>query len=608
MTFPKETLDTLPDKPGVYLMKGKGGHVLYVGKAKVLKARVKQYFANSPDTRAMIPYLTAKVEKIDTIVTHTEKEALLLENTLIKKHKPKYNVFLKDDKTYISLMVTTKHEWPTVKLVRYKTVPTKDGKYFGPYTSAMAARETLNLLAKIFPLRECSDRELRSRKRPCLLYHIKRCIAPCVNRCSQEEYQHFVDQCVGFLQGKNQEILQNLKNEMKKASDEMAYEKAGAILHSIRQIEKVIDEAKSAVYYSNRSCDAIGVVQKDRFTLLIKLVFREGRLSDTESHQFSSVAPTLPDIIASFLLQHYEGDVDWPKEIFLPLALENQTLISQILTERKNSYLKVVTPQKGEKKAIVDLAMQNAKAQYEQERLESADQEEILLLLQELCHLNNLPTRIECFDTSNISRTDAVASMVVFQDGRKEPRLSRLYKIKSSRHSDDYSALKEVLERRYTRAKKENLLPDLIIMDGGKGQLNLALKILEELEIVSIDVIALVKEDARHDKGLTKERVYIKGKADPISIDSHSSLLFFLQTIRDEAHRRAITFHRKRRSKRLIHSILDEIPGIGPAKRSRLLKHFGSVEKIKEASLEEIKEVQGLTQNDAENLKNHLFP
>lgn len=585
-------------------MKDAKGTVLYVGKAKNLKARVKQYFAKSPDQRAMIPFLTAKVKEIDTIVTFSEKEALLLENTLIKKHKPKYNVFLKDDKTYISLLVTTKEKWPMIKLVRHKTLTRNDGKFFGPYTSTLAARETFDLLSSTFPLRECSNQELYSRKRPCLLYHMKRCIAPCVNKCTKEDYDLVVKQCLSFLQGKNQEVLFQLKEEMEKASDELAFEKAALLLKRIEHIEKFFSEAKSSVYYSGVSCDAFGMLQKDRFTFLLKLIFREGKLIDRETYHFSCVASSVEEALESFLLQHYEEQKQWPKEVLLPFVLEHSESLSEIVSEKAKQKINFFAPQKGEKKNIINLAMENTKSQFEKERLRQQDQEDLLLEMQETFSLNNLPVRIDCFDTSNLNRSDAVASMVVFLDGKKENRLSRLYKIE--RKGDDYSALKEVLTRRYVKAKQEKTLPDVIIMDGGKGQLNIALQILKELEIVSVDVISLVKEEARHDKGLTKEKVYIKGEAEAISISPQSSLLFFLQTIRDEAHRRAIEFHRKRRSKRLIKSILDDIPGIGPVKRASLLKHFGSIERLKEATLEELKMVPGISKTDIKSLSKEL--
>ncbi len=592
-------LENLPEQSGVYIMKNEVGKVLYIGKAKVLKNRVKQYFAKSPDQRAMIPFLTAKVKSIETIVTFSEKEALLLENTLIKKHKPPYNVFLKDDKTYISLLVTTKEKWPMIKLVRHKTLTKSEGKVFGPYTSGFAARESLSLLSSIFPLRECSNQEFASRKRPCLLYHMKRCIAPCVNLCTKDEYDTVVKQCLSFLQGKNQDVLKELKEEMQKASNDLAFEKAGRLLQTIRHIERIIEEKNSSVYSGIPNTDAFGMLQKENFTLFVKLLFREGKLIDRETHHFSSIASSPTDALESFLLQHYETKEDWPAEILLPFPIDHMEVMEEIFSEKAGRKIELTVPQRGDKKKIQTLAMENTRSEFEQERLRQESQEELLLEMQETFSLSKLPTRIDCFDTSNISGSDPVASMVVFLDGKKQNNLSRLYKTVSG---DDYSALKEVLSRRYIKAKEENTLPDLIIMDGGKGQLNIALDILKELSIATVDVISLVKEEARHDKGLTKERVYLPHEKEPVAIHHQSALLFFLQTIRDEAHRRAIEFHRKRRSKRLIRSFLDDIPGIGPIKRATLLKHFGSVERLKTASEEELQRVPGLSKKDIERL------
>ncbi|MBM3200996.1 MAG: excinuclease ABC subunit UvrC [Chlamydiae bacterium] len=581
-------IETLPTQPGVYLMKDDKGAVLYVGKAKNLKARVKQYFAKNPDSRAMIPFLTAKVRSIDTIVTFSEKEALLLENTLIKKHKPKYNALLKDDKTYISLIVTTKDRWPMAKLVRHKDLNRNEGKAFGPYTNGLAAREALELISTIFPLRECSNRELYSRKRPCLLYHIKRCIAPCANMCSKEEYDTVVRQCLAFLQGKNQEILKELKEEMQEASDALNFEKAGRIYKTILHIERILEEKNSSVYSKETSLDAFGMLEKEQFTFILKLIFREGKLVDSESYRFSSIASSVVETFESFLLQHYENQTEKPKEILIPFILEHHKEMEEILGSSLHF------PQKGSKKQILDLAIQNTKAEFETQRLREESQEELLLEMQEMFSLANFPARIDCFDTSNINQSDPVASMVVYIDGKKDNRLSRLYKTTAT---DDYNAFKEVLNRRYIKAKQENTLPDLIIMDGGKGQLNIALKVLQELEIATVDVIALTKEDARHDKGLTKERVCLVDRE--VTIPHQSALLFFLQNIRDEAHRRAIEFHRKRRKQRLIKSALDDIAGIGPAKRTILLKHFGSVERIRSASMEELLSVKGISEQNA---------
>jgi len=589
-----EKLLTFPLKPGVYLMKNREGKILYIGKAKILRERIKQYFSNQ-DSRAMIPFLISQLEEIETIVTFTEKEALLLERNLIKKHQPKYNILLKDDKTFISLMINHKNKWPKVSLVRYKENQKEDALYFGPYTSALHARVIFETLTKIFPLRQCSDKELSSRKRPCLLYSIKRCIAPCVGKCTKEEYDETVAESIGFLKGKTKHVLSNLKKKMQEASDALEFEKAGAYLKTIQQIQSVTEAKESSVQLDIDECDVINFIRKGHYTLLVKLIYRDGFLINSEHYDFSLTLESDEELLSSFLIQHYSVEKS-PKEILLPIEIQDGKDVSELINS------KVVAPQKGDKKKAIDLAFENAKAIYEQEKLSLSSKEELLLELKDPLNLSRFPSRIECFDTSHISGSDAVASLSAFTNGEKDPKKSRVYKIKTASSGDDYSALAEVITRRLTRGLSDNDLPDLIIVDGGKGQLNRILEVFKELEIVSIDLIALTKEEARHDKGLTKERIFIRGKNEPISLNPHSSLLFFLQSIRDEAHRKAITFHRKKRSERTTLSLLDQIQGIGPLKKKALLKQFGSVKRIFSATESELLKVECLTKKDRETL------
>lgn len=596
MSYELSKLETLPKKPGVYLMKNEKGEVLYIGKAKILEVRVKQYFKEGSDTRAMIPFLLEQLSEIETMVTFTEKEALLLENNLIKKHQPKYNILLKDDKTFISLMINNKHEWPMLKLVRHLGKTKKDGLYFGPYTSALAARQTFDVMTKTFPLRQCSDRELFSRKRPCLLYSIKRCVAPCVRKCTKEEYDKILENAIDFLKGKNQKIIQSLREEMERASENLQFERAASILRTIEQIQEVTHKTKPTVYANITHADVFNFFKRDRYIILVKLLFHEGRLIAFEHFDFALTAQTDEEALTSFFLQHYAKETP-AKEILVPLPLPDADILEEILN------VKITVPQKGEKKHLLDLAFENAKTLYEQERNNPETTEDLLVHAEETFKLSRLPSRIECFDTSHISGTDTVASMVAFTDGIKDPKRYRLYKIRNEEHGDDYRALEEVLSRRLQRAKEEDDLPNLIIVDGGKGQLSVAMKVIHLLNIATVDVIAVTKEHALHTKGLTKEKVYLVGKSDPIELDSHSSLLFFLQQIRDEAHRRAITFHRKKRGAHVTHSFLDNIPGIGPIKKRALLKSFGSIKRIKDATKEEILALKGFSEKDYENLK-----
>ena len=587
-------LEKLPMEPGVYLMKNKREEILYIGKAKKLKARVKQYFVPGRDGRMMVPFLTSQVEKVETIVTFSEKEALLLENNLIKQHQPKYNVLLKDDKTFISLSIDPKQSWPMIRLVRNQRRPPEKGLHFGPYTSAFAARQTLNLMSRVFKLRQCSNRELASRTRPCLLYGIKRCLAPCVEICTAEEYQEEVSRAIDFLKGSDQKILKELKVARDEAAKRLEYERAGSLQKTIHQIEHVTQSRQSIVRSKGKDCDVFALYHEGKRHVIAQLMFREGRLTGADHFKFIEIASTDEELWESFLLQHYQIQRERPPEILLPIELKEKKVMEELLSAR------LVTPKRGEKAHLIALALKNAKALF----TEAQSREELLLDLQETCALDSCPVRIECFDTSNISGTDLVACMVGFTDGRRDKERTRLFKIKGIDKPDDYGALREVLTRHYTKAKEKDDLPDLALIDGGKGQLNVALEVFKTLEIASVDVISLAKEEGRHDKGLNFEKIFVPHKKDPIYLSPRSSTLFILQKIRDEAHRVAITYHRKRRSKRLITSELENIPGIGPKKQKLLLTHFGSVTQLKEASREELEALKGLTKKDVETLLN----
>ncbi len=588
----KSQLEKIPKESGVYLMKDGAGKILYIGKAKQLRQRVKQYFVPGRDGRMMVPFLTCQVKGIDTIVTFSEKEALLLENNLIKQHQPKYNVLLKDDKTFISLTINHKHQWPMIKIARDRGKPKVGSLHFGPYTSAFAARQTLDLMTRIFKLRQCSDRELASRTRPCLLYSIKRCLAPCVGKCTKEEYDTEVKRSISFLKGNDREIIKELKREMETASGNLEYERAGALHQTIEQIEHVTQSRQSIVRSKGKDCDIFALYHEGKHHIIVKLIYREGRLIGADHFKFIELASTDEEIWESFLLQHYQEK--GPPEVLIPIELRYKESLEEILS------LSIVYPKKGEKFQLLKLAEKNAKALFTKEQLK----EELLLDLQETCDLSHCPVRIECFDTSNISGTDLVACMVGFRDGKRDKERTRLFKIRGVDKPDDYGAMREVLTRHYTKAKEKDELPDLAVVDGGKGQLNVALEVFKELGIASVDVISLAKEEGRHDKGLNFEKIFVPHKKDPIFLSPRSSTLFILQQIRDEAHRVAIAYHRKRRSKRVIQTELDEIPGIGPKKRTLLLKHFGSVKQIKEAKREVLEAVKGLNARDIDAICN----
>lgn len=590
----------ISQKPGVYLMKDTKGSVLYVGKAKNLKKRIEQY-ERKQDSRAMIPFLMEKITDIETIVTFTEKEALILESSLVKKHKPKYNVLLKDDKSFISLYLNTKHLYPRLEIIRYRDAQKISGLHFGPFTSALSARRIFDMVQRLFPLRECSDRELRSRKRSCILYSMHRCIAPCVQKCTQEQYQVVLDQVVDFLQGKYEKVCKKIRQEIEVASSKLLYEKAANLLKILREIEALKPEKDISVTTKLSDCDVFHYVQKTHYLLIVKLQFRKKSLVGSEHFTIKKTFGFLEEIFSSFLRQHYEKKTA-PSQILLPISLPDAKLLQEIIQA------KIRVPQRGDAINLLRLAEENAKVLYEEEMKSADSLENTLLSLQEVCSLNRFPAHIECIDISNLSHTQVTASVVVYIDGLRDKKRSRHYRIQLNPNSDEYSALKEVLTRRLIRTKKEDCMPDLMIIDGGKGQLSLALKVFQELNITNVDVLALTKDQALHTKGLTHEKIFLKDQKEPLLLDVKSPVLFFLQRVRDEAHRRAINLHRKRRDKKSLESILDQVPGIGPQKKKNLLLAFGSVQGIFQATDKEILSVQGISGKDLQSLKDYRKP
>ena len=598
MAFDKKKLSSYPKSFGVYLMKDKEGNILYVGKAKNLRSRIKQYFA-ARDERIMLNFLLPQVEDIETIVVTTEKEALLLENTLIKKHKPKYNILLKDDKTFISLMITD-DKWPMIKLVRYKKRPEKDkSHYFGPYTNARAARQTLDLISYLFPLRQCSDIEFENRSRPCILYDIKRCIAPCVGKCTHEKYIDYVEKVEKLLKGKDKQVLKELETKMHEASDKLEYEQAEGykqLIHQIKHVTQVqhVDNQKA------KECDVLAIYRHLSTVVIAQLMYRNFKLIGSNHFTFSNILSEDTDLLASFLLQHYP-EHESAKEIIVPFNLSNKKQIEEILTKSAKKKITITYPRRGEKKKLLLLAKKNAKALFDQEKDQRAHREKLLLELQENLCLTHFPRHIDCFDISHIAQSYPVGAKISFINGQRDKSKVRFFKVKIE-EMGDCPALRHVLRRHFIRAKEENRFPDLLMIDGAKAQLNAALAVLEELDIASVDVIAITKEAALHTKGLTKEKIYIPERKDPIIFSSHSPMLFFLQKVRDEAHRVAISFHRKTRSKKTIKTTLIDIPGIGPSKSKKLLQEFKSLENLKKAKRQDLENLAFISKKDIENI------
>jgi len=586
-------LRDFPKLAGCYLMKDRAGNVIYVGKAKNLRSRLKSYFGKGGDERPQIPYLLQEVSTIETIVVTSEKEALLLENTLIKRYKPKYNVLLKDDKSYLGIKISN-HPFGQISLVRYKGRPPRDGgKYFGPYAFATKARNIFDLVVALFPLRQCSDSEFARRKRPCLLYDIKRCPGPCVGLCSVQEYQESVARCEELLTGDKKAVIEKLTKQMEGYSAKLQFESANGTLKKIRLVEDFFEQQRVANIKSP-DCDAIGMARHGQVVILSKLSWRDGKLIGSKNFEFPSVIEDDEEVIESFLLQHYlkEGE-DLPHIILVAMKLPHGKLLEEILGEQKRA-VGLHFPERGEKRQLLGLANLNATTVLQQKKQARESLQKGLLDLQEILHLERYPRRIECFDQSHLAGTSFVASMVVFQEGQKKKESYRHYHVKAARPGDDYGALKEVMERRYKKAKEENNLPDLIMIDGGKGHLHTARGVLDEQNIATCDLIAIAKEEGRHDKGLTCEVVHTE-KGEAVRLDPRSPLLRLLQAIRDEAHRFAISLHTTTRRKTLFTSELDRIEGIGAAKKMRLLQTFGSVKAIGQKTVEELVAVKGIT-------------
>jgi len=593
--FDPSRLDDYPDTPGVYQMLSAKGQVLYVGKAKNLKNRLKSYYTAGGDERVQVPYLLANVASIETIVVPSEKEALLLENTLIKRHQPKYNVLLKDDKGYISLKVTTKHPWPMIQLVRFKGAPPKDGTYYGPYTSATAARQMYDLIGKLFPLRQCSDDEFARRKRPCILYQIKRCSAPCVGLVSAEEYHGYIQGAQRLICGQNEEVLKLLEREMQQASDALEFEKAQKLLEKKELLEEIV-QCQRVDSVTREDADVWGLFREGADVIVTKLLWRQGKLIGSHHFDFENAFQPTDELLESFLVQHYLIEKGRVKEVLLSQEIPDKEALCEVISA------KVHVPERGEKKRLCQIAVANAYAAFKQRKDAKTIREKALLELQEKLGLSRYPRKIDCFDKSHFSGTELVSSCVVFVDGERFKAGFRKYRIKSVATGDDYAMMKEVLFRRYSKAKEEESLPDLIVIDGGKGHLRACLEVLERLEIVSADLISVAKEAGRHDKGVTKERIFCPNSKEPIVLDSHSPALFLLQAIRDEAHRFVLAFQTQRRKKASMRSELDYIPGIGPTKKKRLIVAFGSVKSMRQKTKEELAQVKGITKKDAETL------
>jgi len=595
--------DRLPSDPGVYLFRDGAGRVLYVGKAQSLRTRVRNYFRDGADGRATIEFLLAKARTIDYVVTGTEQEALILENNLIKKYRPRYNVVFKDDKTYVNLRLDVSHPFPRLTVVRR---PRRDGAvYFGPFASAGSVRQTLRTLGRIFPMRTCTDADFASRTRPCLYYYIQRCPAPCVGRIDAGDYAETVKRVTMFLKGRGTDLVKGLRDKMELQAAERRYEDAARTRDQVFAIQRVIERQRiSSPQRAER--DVFATHHRGERLVIQMLVVRDGQVSGAETFFFGSAVQTTGEHLESFLNQYYQSGAPIPDEVVIGDTIPNPAPLEALLGERAKRAVTIAVPQRGERTTLVELARRNARVAFDEGRANERNRE-ILDDLQELLSLEHYPRRIECFDISNLQGSRAVGSGVTFIDGEPAKSSYRRFRIRTVGGADDYAMMREVLERRVSRGLKDGDLPDLLIVDGGRGQLNVAQDVLARLGADTVAAVGVAKvRDARRRKVRGEERIYLPDLAEPLLLEGHSPALYLLERVRDEAHRFAITYHRTLRRKSMGESKLDSIPGVGSVLRRRLLQEFGSVERIRKASLDAIAAVPGMSTRRAQAVKDAL--
>ena len=617
----KDKLQTVPIKPGVYLMKDEGGEVIYVGKAINLRNRVRSYFQASASHSLKLHRLIYHIADLDFIVTDSEIEALILECNLIKEHRPRYNIRLKDDKRYPYIKITWQEDYPRIYVTRRME---RDGaRYFGPFTAVWAVHQTLDMLRRLFPYLTC-DREITGQdKRACLYYHIGRCAGPCIGAVSKEEYRALIKRICLFLEGKAEEIVADLQAQMASAAEALDFEGAAALRDQIRALEWVTKQQKIALAVGKDE-DVIALARENNDTCMQVFFIRQGKLIGREYFILDGTAEEdEAEIVASFIKQFYDEAAYVPMKIILPTNVEEALVIEAWLRSKRGSKVRLHVPKRGRAKELVQMAAENAAETLTSLRAQWLADEgrgvKALAQLKEHLGLEEAPTHIEGYDISNIQGTAATGSMVVFVKGVPRKSDYRRFRIRTVEGADDYAMMKEVLRRRFKRAIKGRaegsskfkaqssklkeadvwtILPDLVIIDGGKGQLNAALEVLEEYGLKGeVPAIGLAKK---------QEEIFIPGRSEPLVLPRDSQGLYLLQRIRDEAHRFAIGYHRKLRTKKTLASILEDIPGIGPKRRQALLKHFGSIEAIRQASVEELAAVKGMTRKAAEMVRENL--
>ena len=599
-------LAALPAEPGVYLLKDRAGKVIYVGKAKSLRPRVQSYFRGG-DERYQVQFLVRRVGDLECLVTRNEKEALILENNLIKQYKPRYNIRLKDDKSYVSVKITG-DAWPRVLVTRRIT---RDGsRYFGPFHSASAVRETLDVIRKVFPLRTCSDPVFRNRTRPCLEYQIKRCLGPCVLPVDRAEYEGHLRAVTLLLEGKDVQLRKLLEDRMRRAASELRFEDAARCRDQLRAVAKT-GERQRALVHGGGDQDVFGIYREGGFIEAQVLMIRAGKLTANQSFGFADWELPDEEVLGSLLTQFYQGERFIPDEVLLPVELDDAEPRGELLRERKGRAVSILMPRRGEKVRLVELAGANARQAFLERRDDEERSDKTARELQERLQLRNPPKRVECVDISTFQGSETVASVVSFDEGRPDPQRYRRFRIRTVVGTDDFASMREVLTRRLGKGLEKNDLPDLLVIDGGRGQLGIATAVCADLGISTLDVVGLAKMRVERSAMAAEierveERVFLPGRKNPVVLARNSSALFLLQRVRDEAHRFAITYHQKLRDRARLVSPLQTIAGIGEERRRALLRHFGSLARVRAAAVEEIERLPGFGRALAERIKEAL--
>lgn len=592
-------LSSVPHAPGVYLMLDPSSTVLYVGKAKDLYKRLSSYIRFKSSTHNKTAVMLSKVEKIDLLLTNTEKEALILEASLIKRHRPRYNVILRDDKSYPLIKVTVQEEWPRVFMTRRKK--NDRARYFGPYASSSSMWTTLNLLQTLFPLRRCKGAKLKPRPRPCLNFQMNKCLAPCCGKIDNDSYRAMVDKVILFLEGRNRNLLRDLQKDMKRAAAKHDFEQAAAIRDQIGGLKKTL-EKQVIVTQSNDDRDVYGFARSDASVSIVLLYVREGVLRGTRRFFIEDTFGNDQAILSQILKQVYDERSLPPHLVLLPFEIDDQRLLAERLSELAGRKTALSVPRRGDRKDLVAIANANARQRFDEIEKKRASWQALSADLHKRLNLSRQPRRIECVDISNISGTHGVGSLVRYENGEPVKNGYRRYKINEVDGPDDYSMMREVLNRRFAEQKEVDDLPELLMVDGGKGQLAVAESILKENNLLqTIDLIGIAKE--RQDEG---EKLYRPGRKNPIILPAHNPVLLYLMRIRDESHRFGVTFHRSLRNKQTLSSKLDEIPGVGPVRKKQLLKQIGSLKKISEASVADLMTVDGIGAELAEEIHNYF--